>query len=159
VSLDYVTQDDSTTVEGTWNGGRVHLVFARDSLHGTVTANSYFFNKSNPTMDGGLDSFKNNKLSRVPAATADVVDPLAKDTSCEYFLTEIGMDGALNGGSTCAGMPQQTRLEVPRVAQAWLTRAELVTILVAVLSSPPVVVAEEYGPKFEPSGTATPRRR
>ena len=35
------------------------------------------------------------------------------------------------------------------MAQAWMTRAELVTVLVAVLSSPPIVVAEDYGPKFE----------
>jgi hypothetical protein len=159
VSLDFYSDEDSTVAEGTWNGGRVHLVFSRESLRGTVTSNSYFFGKNNPSTAGGMETFK-NRSNRFPShVTADMVDPLPADTSCEYYLTELGSDGSLSGGSTCAGMPQQTRLEVPRIAQAWLTRAELLTVLVAVLSAPPAVLAEEYGPKFEPPPTATPRRR
>ncbi len=56
-------------------------------------------------------------------------------------------------------MPQQTRLEVPAMARAWMTHSELVTVLVAVLSAPPVVQAEEYGPRFEPPATQRPGRR
>src|SRR5256885_1005547 len=82
-------------------------------------------------------------------SSSNMREPVPRNSSCEYFLTELASDGALIGGSICSGMPQPTRLEVPRVAQAWLTRPELVTVLVAVLSSPPVVVSEENGPRFD----------
>jgi hypothetical protein len=41
-------------------------------------------------------------------------------------------------------MPQDTRLEVPRAAAALLTRPELVTVLVALLSAPPLALAEPF---------------
>jgi hypothetical protein len=156
VSLDYHTDEQSTTVEGTWNGGRVHLKFARDSLHGTVAANSFFHSKSNASGMAGTESFRNPRLT---GRSADFIDPLPSDQSCEYYLDQLSSDGALNGGSTCSGMPQQTRLEVPALAKTWLTHPELVTILVAVLSAPPVVMAEDYGPRFDGSQTITPARR
>jgi hypothetical protein len=157
VSLDFFSDESTTTAEGTWNGGRVHLVFSRDSLRGTVASNSFFFSKSNASGTGGMDAFRNPRMRSLGRA-ADQIDPLPSDVSCEYYLDQLSPDGALNGGSTCAGMPQQTRLEVPRIAQAWMTRAELVTVLVAVLSSPPVVVAEDYGPRFEAPSTGILRR-
>ena len=64
--------------------------------------------------------------------------------------------GALTGGSICSGMPQPTKLEVPRMAQAYLTRPELVTVLVAMLSAPPQSNAEEQGPKFDTSPAPPP---
>jgi hypothetical protein len=156
VSLDFSSDESSTTAEGTWNGGRVHLVFSRDSLRGTVASNSFFYSKSS----AGGTSGAGNMATRLRAygRAADQIDPLPSDVSCEYYLDQLTTDGALNGGSTCAGMPQQTRLEVPRIAQAWMTRAELVTVLIAVLSSPPVVVAEDYGPRFEAPSTGILRR-
>jgi len=48
-------------------------------------------------------------------------------------------------------MPQPTRLEVPRRAQAWLTTPELVTLLVVVLSSPPLAHTEGLGLRFDSS--------
>jgi hypothetical protein len=150
VSLDYVNEDEGFVVEGMWNGGRVHLVFARDSLRGTVAANSLFYSKTNPQSGEVMEPFRN----RIGSVAADLLDPLPADTSCEYYLTELAKDGALTGGSTCSGMPQQTRLEVPRIAQAWLTRAELVTILVAVLSAPPSPTSELNGPRFDGSQPA-----
>ena len=158
VSLDYDVDEVSTKVEGTWNGGRVHLVFAKDSIKGTVASNSFFFSKSNAAGLSGNEAFRNPRLR---GRAADMIDPLPRDVSCEYFLDSVTPDGALNGGSTCAGMPQQTRLEVPSVARAWMTHAELVTVLVAVLSSPPIVLAEDFGPRFEtpsPQG-GSPRGR
>jgi hypothetical protein len=157
VSLDFFSDDNTTTAEGTWNGGRVHLVFSRDSLRGTVASNSFFHSKSSAGGTSGAEGFRNPRLRSFGRA-ADQIDPLPSDVSCEYYLDQLSSDGALNGGSTCAGMPQQTRLEVPRIAQAWMTRAELVTVLVAVLSSPPIVIAEDYGPKFEAPSTGTIRR-
>ena len=157
VSLDFFVEEASTTVEGTWNGGRVHLVFARDSLRGTVASNSFFYSKSNSAGMAGSEAFRNPRLR---GRAADMIDPLPSDVSCEYYLDSLSSDGALNGGSTCAGMPQQTRLEVPSVAKAWMTHSELVTVLVAVLSAPPIVIAEDFGPKFEnPSTSSFPRSR
>jgi hypothetical protein len=156
VALDYHTDEQSTTVDGTWNGGRVHLKFARDSLHGTVASNSFFYSKSNSSGMAGTEAFRNPRLT---GRSADYIEPLPRDQSCEYYLDQLSSDGALNGGSTCSGMPQQTRLEVPALAKTWLTHSELVTVLVAVLSAPPVVMAEEYGPRFDGGQPITPARR
>ncbi|HEY0711268.1 MAG TPA: hypothetical protein VGF45_01245 [Polyangia bacterium] len=141
ISLDYAMNDHATVAEGTWNGGRVRLVFARESLKGTVTANSMFHNRSE---GNATFSMENSRRFRRSGRTIDSLEPPAADLSCEYDLNELGGDGALSGGSTCAGMPQQTRLEVPAMAKTWLTHAELVTVLVAVLSAPPVLVSEEF---------------
>jgi hypothetical protein len=158
VSLDYEMDEVRTEVEGTWNGGRVHLVFAKDSLKGTVAANSFFYSRTNAAGLAGMETFRGPR-TRMFGRAADQIDPLPMDLSCEYYLDKVTSDGALNGGSTCAGMPQQTRLEVPAVAKAWMTHSELVTVLVAVLSAPPVVAAEDYGPRFEPPATQRPPRR
>ena len=157
VSLDFESDEASTVAEGTWNGGRVHLVFARESLRGTVTTNSFFYSRSNGGGVSNMESFRNPRM-RSFGRSADTLEPIPQDLSCEYYLDQVGSDGALNGGSTCAGMPQQTRLEVPALAKTWLTHAELVTILIAVLSAPPVVIAEDYGPRFEPPSTSAPFR-
>jgi hypothetical protein len=141
VALDYALNDQATVVEGIWNGGRVRLVFARQSLKGTVTANSMFHNRAE---GNSASSIENNRRFRRSGRTIDSLEPPAFDLSCDYDLNELGRDGALNGGSTCAGMPQQTRLEVPALAKTWLTHAELVTVLVAILSAPPVVASEEF---------------
>lgn len=154
VALDIATDEASTVAEGTWNGGRVHLVFQRESLHGTVATNSFFNSRTGGANAGGMDSF--GPPRRYGRSTNTLIDPPAMDLSCEYYLDQVSNDGALNGGSTCAGMPQQTRLEVPALAKTWLTHAELVTILVAVLSAPPVVVAEDYGPRIDPPSNASP---
>jgi hypothetical protein len=154
VSLDFNTDEASTVAEGTWNGGRVHLVFTRESLNGTVTTNSFFQSRTAGN-NVASDTFRPRRFGRA----SDAMDPPPMDMSCEYYLDHVTTDGALNGGSTCAGMPQQTRLEVPALAKTWLTHEELVTILIAVLSAPPVVVAEEYGPRFDPPSTASPFRR
>ena len=154
VSLDFASDEQSTVAEGTWNGGRVHLIFARESLHGTVTTNSFFHSRS-----GGNHLDNAFRPPRRFGRASDSLDPPAMDLSCEYYLDKLGTDGALNGGSICAGMPQQTRLEVPALAKTWLTHAELLTVLVAVLSAPPVVIAEDYGPRFEPPSTQNQFRR
>jgi hypothetical protein len=147
VSMEFITTEDSTTAEGMWNGHRVHLVFARDSVKGTVADNSDILTRGDPDATQGSPAWRSVR-ARNPSA-ANMIDPLATNSSCEYFLTETTPEGALTGGSICSGMPQQTRLEVPHVAQSYLTRPELVTVLVAVLSSPPQVVSEETGPRFD----------
>ena len=151
VSMDFITTPDSTIAEGMWNGHRVHLVFRKDSIRGTVADNSDINTRTDREASRGMPAMRTRSGARIPGA--DAIDPLPKNSSCEYFLTETSPDGALTGGSICSGMPQPTKLEVPKMAQAYLTRPELVTVLVAMLSAPPQSNAEETGPKFE---TATP---
>jgi hypothetical protein len=148
VSMDFLSNEDSTVAEGTWNGRRVHIVFKRESVKGTIADNSDSNNRGDP------DRVFRSRTA--PTGGQALLDPEARNSSCEYFLTEIQSDGALTGGSICSGMPQPTRLEVPQMAQTMLTRPELVTVLVAVLSSPPLVVYEESGPRFDTAPSEPP---
>jgi hypothetical protein len=155
VSMDFITTHDSTIAEGMWNGHRVHLVFKKDSIRGTVADNSDVNTRTDRDATRGMASMRNRATGqRLPGA--DAIDPLPRNSSCEYFLTETSPDGALTGGSICSGMPQPTKLEVPKMAQAYLTRPELVTVLVALLSAPPQSNAEESGPRFDNSPTPPP---
>jgi len=60
----------------------------------------------------------------------------ARSLSCGYQLDRTEA-GALVGSSSCAAMPQQTRLEVPPAVRAALSPAELAVFLVAALGAPP----------------------
>jgi hypothetical protein len=132
----------------------VHLVFRRDSIKGTVADNSDVMSRTDREATRGMPGLRNRSGQRM--AGADSIDPLPRNSSCEYFLTETSPDGALTGGSICSGMPQPTKLEVPKMAQAYLTRPELVTVLVAVLSAPPPSPSEESGPRFDTSPPPPP---
>jgi hypothetical protein len=155
VSMDFITTPDSTIAEGMWNGHRVHLVFRKDSIRGTVADNSDSNTRTDRDATRGMPSMRSRiNGQRLPGA--DAIDPLPKNSSCEYFLTETSPDGALTGGSICSGMPQPTKLEVPKMAQAYFTRPELVTVLIAILSAPPMSNAEEAGPKFDNAPSPPP---
>lgn len=154
VAMDFITTHDSTTAEGMWNGHRIHIVFSRDSIKGTVADNSDILTRTDPEATRGMAGLRNRSGQRIAGANA--IDPLPRNSSCEYFLTETTPDGALLGGSICSGMPQPTRLEVPKMAQSYLTRPELVTVLVAVLSAPPTPPSEENGPRFDTSPPPPP---
>jgi hypothetical protein len=67
---------------------------------------------------------------------------VGQETSCGYQLDRIDPSGALTGSSTCAGMPQQTRLEMDAGITKRLTRPELAVLLVAALASPPLAQHE-----------------
>jgi hypothetical protein len=62
--------------------------------------------------------------------------------SCQYVLDKVEATGARTGSSICGGLPEETRLEVPRALGAWLTRQEMVVVLLALLSSPPFTKLE-----------------
>jgi hypothetical protein len=65
---------------------------------------------------------------------------------CQYVLDRVDpKDGARLGTSICNGLPEETRLEVPRAVLGWLTRQELVVVLFALLSSPPFTGLEVGG--------------
>jgi hypothetical protein len=144
INIQIREENERTIAEGMWNGARVHLAFSSNELRGTVASNSAFNAKTNAIELFGMETFR-----RRTNPMADQLDPLPQNVSCEYFLRDRSTDGALNGGSICGGMPQDTRLEVPLVAQKWFTQAELVTVLVAVLSSPPPVNSERWGPRIQ----------
>jgi hypothetical protein len=61
-----------------------------------------------------------------------------QQASCAYDLRRIEPNGAVTGSSTCAGMPQETRLEVHAGTAKVLTPSELTVFLLAALSSPPL---------------------
>ena len=56
---------------------------------------------------------------------------------CDFQLNEISPDGVLEGFSSCGGMPEETLVEVPPVLEKWLTRTEVVSLVLALLSSAP----------------------
>jgi len=131
VAMDIDEQPDLLAVEGLWNGQRCKLAFTPEGMRATVADNA------RPAVRSPLDRMGIG------------LQPLARDSSCQYVLDHRDPDGGLSGTSICAGMPQQTRLEVPAIADALLTRAELVTVLVAFLSAPPVASSEPFPRRVE----------
>jgi hypothetical protein len=67
---------------------------------------------------------------------------VGSEAYCQYVLDRVEADGARAGTSICAGLPEETRLEVPGQVYKWLTRPELVVVLLALLSSPPITQLE-----------------
>lgn len=114
VAVDVAEAPEVLEFEGTWNGSRVTFKITADSVKGTVPIHSF----------GDAAS-------------------LASVASCQYVLDKVTPDGAREGVSICGGMPEQTRLEVPRQVDAWLTRKELVVVLLALLSTPPTSSHEQ----------------
>jgi hypothetical protein len=114
VAVDVDDQPTQLTFDGTWNGARVHFVVTPDSFKGSIPVRRY----------GRSDS-----VSGV--------------TTCQYVLDRVSADGAAREGtSICGGLPEETRLEIPRQVEAWLTRKEMVVVLLALLSTPPQTVME-----------------
>jgi hypothetical protein len=130
VAMDIEEQPEALAIEGMWNGQRCKLAFTSDGMRATVADNV-------------------RPAVRPPLGPGLALEPAARDSSCQYVLDHRDPDGGLSGTSICAGMPQQTRLEVPAVADALLTHAELVTVLVAFLSAPPVAASEPFPRRVE----------
>jgi hypothetical protein len=61
----------------------------------------------------------------------------ARELSCFYALDRRESDGSLAGSSTCAGMPQETRLQVSARVAELLSPTELAVFLTAALGAPP----------------------
>jgi hypothetical protein len=64
---------------------------------------------------------------------------------CQYVLDRVEADGTRVGTSICGGLPEETRLEIPKLAVGRLTRIEMVVVLLALLSSPPFTSMEVGG--------------
>jgi len=108
VAVDVEEGPETLTFEGTWNDSRVSFKITNESFNGTI-----------------------------PIRRFGRTDTVGGITSCQYVLDHTMPDGAREGTSICAGLPEQTRLEIPRKVHAFLTRKELVVVLLALLSTPP----------------------
>jgi hypothetical protein len=116
VAVDVEEGPETLTFEGTWNDSRVTFKITNDSFKGTIPI---------------------RRLGREDGRRPFPLDTVAGVTSCQYVLDHTTPDGAREGTSICNGMPEQTRLEIPRQVHAFLTRKELVVVLLALLSTPP----------------------
>ena len=71
---------------------------------------------------------------------------VARVQNCQYKLNRVDpASGARIGSSICNGMPAQTRMEVPAAASRYLTRTELMVVLMTLISVPPPTINEMYG--------------
>lgn len=116
VNVDIYDGPDSMTIEGTWNDNRVHFKVTAESFRGMI------------------------------AVWNDNAGLIRSSETCQYVLDKVDGDGSRMGISTCFGMPEDTRIEVPGPVQDWLTRQELTVVLLALLSSPPTTVQERRWP-------------
>jgi len=108
VAVDVEDGPETLNFEGTWNGSRVTFTITANAVKGTIP------------------------IRRVGRA-----DSVGGVTSCQYVLDRLASDGAREGTSICNGMPEETRLEVAPRVNAFLTRKELVVVLLALFSTPP----------------------
>jgi hypothetical protein len=137
VAMDIEQGPDAIVADGLWNGARVHLVFSPEGVRGTVADNA------RPGIRWPLEPSPGRLMrSRSAAFMAQALEPPARNSSCQYLLDGRDPSGRMLGTSICEGMPLPTRLEIPAAADALLTRPELVTVLVALLSAPPLDAAE-----------------
>ncbi len=122
VALHFVDEEDHTLVEGLWNGRQVRLEFSAQSIQGTVS-----------------DSSDRGWLSGPEHA--------GSNGYCHYRLDGVDRQGGYSGRSVCKGMPVETRLVIPPLAHTLLTRAELLTVVICLLSSPPTGRGERLSPE------------
>jgi hypothetical protein len=121
VAVDVEESPTQLTFEGTWNGSRVHFTVTAEALKGSIPV---------------------RRVPRTDPFSGRPIEGLTDATTCQYVLDRVTADGAREGTSICGGLPEQTRLEIPRQVEAWLTRKEMVVVLLALFSTPPQTVME-----------------
>lgn len=130
VQLGFARGEDEFLIEGTWNGQLARVRTTPRSLHANIFAvldpNDGF------TLRG--DTTRRGRSAPSPGDPGVV--------HCVYNLDTLGDDGSLSGSSTCHGLPEPTRLEIPRTVQAWLSEPELAILLLVVLSNPTYTTLE-----------------
>jgi hypothetical protein len=115
------------TVEGTWNGSRVHFVVTSESLQGSLLVPLRRPAAGVPVSLGEQDFRSRDRMTAY----------------CQYVLDRTNSDGTRTGMSICNGLPEDTVLEIPRVVQGWLTQQELVVVLLTLLSTPKLTSMED----------------
>jgi len=108
VALDIYDEPGKIEISGVWNDARVHFEITPETLRGTIT--------------GGTTSMMGTPYP----------------FSCQYVLDKLESDGARTGTSICSGMPEPTRLEFPPTVEKWLSRGEIVVVLLALFASAPM---------------------
>jgi hypothetical protein len=116
VAVDVEDGPETLKFEGMWNGSRVNFAITNQSVRGTIPI---------------------RRVGRIDPITGRISAGVTDATTCQYVLERVTTDGAREGTSICGGLPEETRLEVPRQVDAWLTRKELVVVLMALFSTPP----------------------
>lgn len=118
---------DGTSIHGTGPMGSVAVEIAdaadKTEIDGTWNGSRVHFTVSPESLKGTISIYQGRRFDQV--------------FRCQYVLDRVEQDGARTGTSICNGLPEETRIEVPAKVQAWLTRTELVVVLLALLSSPP----------------------
>jgi hypothetical protein len=106
----------------------IDIVDGPDKLEvsGMWSGSRVFFRITPESMRGTIPVYSGNVAANVQ--------------SCQYVLDRVEPDGSRVGMSTCAGMPERTRLEIPPSIQSWLTRSELVVVLLSLLAVAPTDV-------------------
>jgi len=132
VTVDYEELGGVVEISGVWNDGRVFFEITPETLRGTINAGSV---REGPrsaraaAAAGPFTPLQNPLLSVGPSA--------GEYGRCQFVLDRLDQAGARVGTSICQGMPQPTRLEFPPQVETYLTRAEIVAVLLAVLSTAP----------------------
>ncbi len=120
IAIDVEDDPAEINVGGMWNGARVHFRITEESFRGTIP-------------------IFNSEANRSPITRAPMPSTVA---TCQYVLDKVEPDGSRSGMSICGAMPEDTLLDVPRAIQGWLTRSEMVVVLLALLSAPPFTSME-----------------
>jgi hypothetical protein len=144
VAIDFQVRDDANEIDGMWNGRRVHFHLDPTVLRGNIADNSVLLSRLSPLVTVERRQALHQAVRW--SDREDLASPGPRDSSCQYVLDSREPDGSFAGTSICAGMPQPTRLAVPAAALDWMTRPELLTVLTALLSAPPVPPSEMAWP-------------
>jgi hypothetical protein len=118
VAIEIQETKDELIFDGTWNGSRTNFRVTANSLPGTIV----------------VDNLPTSGPAARPYSMSAV--------SCQYVLDRVLPDGSRAGISTCGSLPEETLLEIPPVVLGWLTRAEMVVVVLALLSTPPRTAME-----------------
>ncbi len=139
---------------GMIDGGSVNLLIEKDTISGTGPGGTVSVDvdetdegtEVSGTWSGNRVSFKVSADSFRGVIAIRTGRTQASLGTCQYVLDRTEADGARTGTSICSGLPEETRLEIPSVVYAWLTRTEMAVVLLALLSAPPYTLMEPHQP-------------
>jgi hypothetical protein len=135
VAIDLADGPDLLEVSGVWSGSRVTFTVTPESMRGTIPVYRFVRAEHNGGPEMCLDCDRPSGGARSGSALPSSVE------TCQYVLDQVGPDGSRAGVSICSGLPERTRLEIPPAIQSWLTRSELVVVILALLAVAPTDVS------------------
>lgn len=137
---------EGSELRGQLDGRGVHVTIGKDGAEGSAPFGTVALDISDGPTELRVSGSWNGSRADVKVtaeslrATVAVWNgrTLASVQSCQYVLNRLERDGARTGSSTCSGMPEATVLEVPAAIANELSRQELLVVLLALLSVPPM---------------------